>query len=235
MHISLHIYFFLFQSTAAFSKENTYEKLFSYDIKFPNKESADYTNVSKTNDVVLQNVALLLTENFLDLALLNRTHTKPNSYCQLLNKWLNEKELLYTCAGKCKKNKILWDNYIEKLWTALSETKVTVIEESDGQGHEQKQNWCERSRYNNTNPFASEWIPKRCDTDDSEFSESLDQSCAPTAESAGTTSVVPLYVGYVLFAIILIFIFVYKLIFIFVLYIYEHFKNILLIRYSIEH
>ncbi|SBT85139.1 PIR protein [Plasmodium ovale] len=180
-------------STAAFSKENTYEKLFSYDIKFPNKESADYTNVSKTNDVVLQNVALLLTENFLDLALLNRTHTKPNSYCQLLNKWLNEKELLYTCAGKCKKNKILWDNYIEKLWTALSETKVTVIEESDGQGHEQKQNWCERSRYNNTNPFASEWIPKRCDTDDSEFSESLDQSCAPTAESAGTTSVVPLY------------------------------------------
>lgn len=231
----MHIYFFLFQSTAPFSKENTYEKLFSYDIKFPNKESADYTNVSKTNDVVLQNVALLLTENFLDLALLNRTHTKPNSYCQLLNKWLNEKELIYTCAGKCKKNKNLWDNYIEKLWTALSETKVTVIKESDGQGHEQKQNWCERSRYNNTNPFASEWIPKRCDTDDSEFSESLNQNCASTAEPAGTTSVVPLYVGYVLFGIILIFIFVYKVIFLFVLYIYEHFKNIFLIRFSIEH
>ncbi|SBT55988.1 PIR Superfamily Protein [Plasmodium ovale wallikeri] len=90
-------------SKAPFSKENIYEKLFSYDIKFPNKESADYTNVSKTND-----------------------------------------------------------------------------------------------------------ITKRCDTDDSDFSASLDQNCASKADSAETTSVVPLYVGYVLFTIILIFIFVYK-------------------------
>ncbi|SBS90657.1 PIR Superfamily Protein [Plasmodium ovale curtisi] len=189
------------------SKEQIYEKLFTLDVNFSNEHYADFANVSKSSDPVLQNIALLLTEHFTNIRIFNKIHNNPNHYCDLLNKWLNEKELLYTCAGKCEKNKNLWDNHIEGLWYSLSNVEVDIVGDTENDVRKEKQNWCKRSRLSVRGSFPQKWIPKSCSNS---ISDICSEISPPNADVPSSISIIPLSLGYALLGIILISIFLYK-------------------------
>lgn len=50
--------------STALSRDKLYEQLFTLINTYPNKDHSNYTEVSKYNDPVLQNIALSLAENF---------------------------------------------------------------------------------------------------------------------------------------------------------------------------
>lgn len=76
-----------------------------------NSSQAEYTQVLKINDPVLRNIELYFAEIYNELntfCTLSCSSTGKNcihqckDHCEYLNKWLHEKEALYTSRGVTK-------------------------------------------------------------------------------------------------------------------------------------
>ncbi|SBT74562.1 hypothetical protein POWCR01_000230000 [Plasmodium ovale] len=78
-------------------KEQFYEKCFILNNSCVQKHHAGYTDVSKCNDPVLQNIDLSLSENYKYGKNIYTVHEKkPIYYCEFLNTLINEKKHLYS-------------------------------------------------------------------------------------------------------------------------------------------
>ncbi|SBT00444.1 PIR Superfamily Protein, partial [Plasmodium ovale curtisi] len=132
-----------------------YDLFYGERTKFIDIDNIAHTDILKVNDPVLRNNALYLIQYYNDVNPRCSMVDDCSLFCELMNKWLNEKEAIYTSNGKCALNYKLWNTYIEKLWNVLGTN-------SD------KGNWCKRERpkYVNNN-YPQDWIPESCNNPDS--------------------------------------------------------------------
>ncbi|SBS93199.1 PIR Superfamily Protein [Plasmodium ovale curtisi] len=100
-----------------------YKIFFKVRDTFNNVTDEQYTEYFYRNDQVLFNIALYLLENFKgDYVYCSTVNDDCLERCNYLNTWLNEKKSLYTSNGKCTNNSVLWEKYIEGLWTKLQDS-----------------------------------------------------------------------------------------------------------------
>ncbi|SBT83528.1 PIR protein [Plasmodium ovale] len=105
------------------SEADYYKIFFKVRDTFNNVTDEQYNEYFYRNDQVLLNIALYLLENFKgDYVYCNMINNDCLERCNYLNKWLNEKKSLYTSNGKCTNNSVLWEKYIEGLWTKLQDS-----------------------------------------------------------------------------------------------------------------
>ncbi|SBT02615.1 PIR Superfamily Protein [Plasmodium ovale curtisi] len=136
-----------------------YELCFKVRNEFKSSEQAQYTEVLTINEPVLRNIALYFTELYYELNLRcsssctltgNGCIELCKKQCEYLNKWLHEKEALYTSHGKCDLNKKLWNTYIVKLFD-----KLTQNGEADGR-------WCNLNNLTYKGFLPEGWTPDSC-------------------------------------------------------------------------
>ncbi|SBT00473.1 PIR Superfamily Protein [Plasmodium ovale curtisi] len=175
--------------------------------QFHYSDNSAYTDVLKTNDPVLRSLSLYLIQYYNDVSTRCSLNDDCTLTCEIMNKWLNEKEAIYTSNGKRALNSKLWNTYIEELWNILGKSSA-------------KQNWCKRDRpkYGN-NEYPDDWIHENCNN-----TKSIDVSlnCAnnpyyksqevrPLGDSSSSGSAITEFYGYLLFVILLSSILLYKL------------------------
>ncbi|SBS95464.1 PIR Superfamily Protein, partial [Plasmodium ovale curtisi] len=174
--------------------------------QFHYSDNSAYTDVLKTNDPVLRSLSLYLIQYYNDVSTRCSLNDDCTLTCEIMNKWLNEKEAIYTSNGKRALNSKLWNTYIEELWNILGKSSA-------------KQNWCKRDRpkYGN-NEYPDDWIHENCNN-----TKSIDVSlnCAnnpyyksqevrPLGDSSSSGSAITEFYGYLLFVILLSSILLYK-------------------------
>ncbi|SBT39506.1 PIR Superfamily Protein [Plasmodium ovale wallikeri] len=184
-----------------------YEILFNIRNSFNTIHQSNYSRTFDTNDPVLRNIAIYISEIYNDAnARCNMSGNCPK-LCDYVNKWLNEKQALYTMHGKCKLNTELWNRYIENLFTILSSSDISS-------------KWCDRKPFQYKSHPSEESIPSSCNNDKSiDFSVSCVDTPGFEMFKAETprcppcyTSIASISIGYILFGIVIISVLLYKFI-----------------------
>ncbi|SBT74086.1 PIR protein [Plasmodium ovale] len=186
------------------TKLKMYEAFHALPHTFNDTEDTEYREVLTTNDPVLRNISLYLIQHHKFLNVQCSPGEDCTLSCEILNKWLNSKEAIYTSNGDCALNSKLWNRYIETLWKKL------------GQSNE-KPHWCQRSRDKYKGNYPKAWIPNTCSNEKS-IDVSISCSYDPDYKSPEvplpgysiTGSSISEFYGYVLFAILLSSILLYK-------------------------
>ncbi|SBT57344.1 PIR Superfamily Protein [Plasmodium ovale wallikeri] len=187
------------------SKVQIYDIFHTVPSTFTDTEYSAYMDVLEANDPVLRNISLYFIQHFNNLNVRCAVNDDCDLPCEIMNKWLNEKEAIYTSNGECTLNVKLWEKYIEKLWKTLGESSS-------------EPNWCSRSRYTHNKKYPKNWIPHTCSNDET-IDVSLSCNNNPyykpekvPAESVSSSSGsnISEFYGYVLFVVLLSSIFLYK-------------------------
>ncbi|SBS80936.1 PIR Superfamily Protein [Plasmodium ovale curtisi] len=145
------------------TKDQYYDICFKIRKIFNSSHQAEYTQVLKINDPVLRNIALYFAEIYNELNTFCSSSClstgrnciqQCKDHCEYLNKWLHEKEALYTSHGKCAQNRKLWSTYIEPLVNKL-------IQNTETEG-----SWCTIKSVIYNGYLPENWIPKSCNNTD---------------------------------------------------------------------
>lgn len=187
------------------TKDQVYDVFYKLPNKFDNTEYPEYRDVLKLSDPVLRNISLYLIQHYKYADVYCSLNEGCVLLCEIMNKWLNEKEAIYTSNGECQLNRKLWDNYIDNLWKNLEKSS-------------EKPNWCQRKRDNYNGNYPKDWIPKTCNNTDSidvSVSCSYDPEYkslkdSPAVNSPCSESSISQFYGYVLFVVLLSSILLYK-------------------------
>ncbi|SBT73836.1 PIR protein [Plasmodium ovale] len=105
--------------SSKFDKGEYYDTFFLIRSIFNNVGDNEYSKYLHENDQVLRNIGMYLVENYKNAYSYCEMSADCKERCEYLNKWLNEKQALYTSNGKCTYNDKLWAHYIEELWKQL--------------------------------------------------------------------------------------------------------------------
>ncbi|SBT84528.1 PIR protein [Plasmodium ovale] len=187
------------------TKDKIYEAFHNLRHTFSDTEDTQYRDVLTTNDPVLRNISLYLIQHHKFVNVYCSSQEDCTLPCNVLNKWLNEKEAIYTSNGDCPLNRKLWNRYIENLWEKLGKTN-------------EKPNWCKRKRDTYNGKYPKDWIPESCSNDksiDVSISCSYDRDYkslqdSPVVNSPCSGSSISQFYGYVLFVVLLSSILLYK-------------------------
>ncbi|SBT02703.1 PIR Superfamily Protein [Plasmodium ovale curtisi] len=186
------------------TKDKVYDVFHTVPNNFDDTEYGEYRDVLELSDPVLRNISLYLIQHYKYAKVYCSFNKGCVLLCEIMNKWLNEKEAIYTSNGECQLNRKLWDKYIDNLWKKLEKSS-------------EKPNWCQRRRDNYKENYPKDWIPKTCNNSDSidvSVSCSHDPEYKPLqfapAGNLCSGSTISQFYGYVLFVVLLSSILLYK-------------------------